>query len=269
MVEAASGLACVLVECEGGRKNQELSNRYGVSSSPTVIFCDPEGRPLERLGTADPASIAAQIRRNVARVSGKEIPPASAPPPRDYSPQALEASKAAGRPLLILFYDDSPASKATLEALADPILKPHWISFLVAKASFRKGDTLCARLKVDKAPTILVLDGSLEKPEENPIARIAGSRTAPEILQELNLVKATPTGTVSGEPRPIVTKEDEALSDDEVDRQFIQAQVTIAQEHLRSGDKAKAVEVLKDILKSYPKHKASIEARRILDALPR
>lgn len=271
MVEASSGLDCVLVDCEGGQKNQELTSAYGVRGTPVAIFCDPEGKPIERLGAQDPASVAAQMRRVIARVNGQEPPPASSTPPfKDYSPEALRASQAAAKPLLLYFYDQSEASKAAHQALMDPVLKPHWNRLLVAKAPFLKGDPLCVRLKVERAPTIIVLDGSLENPEETPLIRIEGGRSARDLLRELEFGRdgrVAPGGAAPAEPRRLITKEDEALSDDELDRQFIEAQTMIAREWLRQGRKDKAVEVLNDLLKNYSKHKGSLEVRKLLDSI--
>jgi hypothetical protein len=57
------------------------------------------------------------------------------------------------------------------------------------------------------------------------------------------------------------------LTDDEVNRLFIQAQIKAARELLRGGNKAKAKATLESVLKEYPTEKASLEARTLLDQL--
>jgi hypothetical protein len=70
----------------------------------------------------------------------------------------------------------------------------------------------------------------------------------------------TPPGkTPSAGPDP------STLSDDEVNRLFIQAQIKAARAHLQSGNRDKAQVILESVLKEYPNEKASLEARKLLD----
>lgn len=59
------------------------------------------------------------------------------------------------------------------------------------------------------------------------------------------------------------------LSDDEVDRLFIQAQIKNAREFVRAGRKDKAREILDDVIKEYPQQKATLEARKLLAEISR
>lgn len=276
MVEASSDLDCVLVQCDWGRMNPVLAERYGVRSYPTVLFCDPDGKPLEQLRTGEPEAVAAHMRRFVARMKGLDPAAAAgpenpAPPPfTEFSPQVLALARRAGKPLLVYFYDDSPASISTHQSLANPVLRPVAPRFLVAKKPYAKDDPICVKFKVERAPTILILDTSLERPEDAPLARIGGSRSARELLRELEAIRAgreAEPELPTGGPRPLLTPEDEKLSDDELDRQFIHAQIRIAEEWLNKNRKDKAKETLNDILKTYPKHRASQEARKLLEKL--
>ncbi|HEX7901551.1 MAG TPA: HEAT repeat domain-containing protein [Planctomycetota bacterium] len=63
---------------------------------------------------------------------------------------------------------------------------------------------------------------------------------------------------------PVTPLQEPALTDDELDRQFIQANIFIARELLKKGDRAKAVSTLEDIIKSHPKHVATREAEALL-----
>jgi hypothetical protein len=276
VVEASSDLDCVIVHCEAGTRNPLLQQRYGVRSWPTVLLCDPDGQPLDALRTGEPEAVATQLRRFVARMKGED-PDAEAranppPPPfADFSPQALLLARRAGKPLLVYFYDDSPASISTHLALADPVLRPVAPRFLVSKKPYAKADPVCVKFKVERAPTILILDASLERPEDAPLARIGGSRGPRELLRELEAVRAGREGAEpeipTGGPRPLLTPDDEKMSDDELDRQFIHAQIRIAEEWLNKNRKDKAKETLNELLKNYPKHRASQEARKLLEKL--
>ncbi|HEX7901020.1 MAG TPA: tetratricopeptide repeat protein [Planctomycetota bacterium] len=57
------------------------------------------------------------------------------------------------------------------------------------------------------------------------------------------------------------------LTDDEVDRLFIEAQIKIAREQIRQGREAKARATLESVLKDYPKAKAAQEAKKLLEGL--
>lgn len=57
------------------------------------------------------------------------------------------------------------------------------------------------------------------------------------------------------------------LSDDEVDRLFIQAQVKNARELVKAARKDKAREILEGVIKEYPNQKATLEARKLLAEL--
>jgi len=56
------------------------------------------------------------------------------------------------------------------------------------------------------------------------------------------------------------------IPDSELDTLFFKAKLQVAESHLKSGKKDKAVEVLEDAIKTYPKHSLVAEAQRILAA---
>lgn len=276
VVEASKGLVCVYVDCDWGRKNRDLSERYGVRGYPTVLFCDPSGRPIERLKSHDAKAVAAQMREIVARPSG---PPREAAPdaPRaafegDLGKAQLHAQKTS-RPLIAFFHDDSPASTSVAEALTSPELRPTLGRFVVWGGSYVKGSKEAEQLGVDRAPAIVVLDAALAKPQDKPLARIFGSRSARELERDLAPLAARrdpfePKAGPTAPPPP--AKEEppaEELSNDEIDRRFIQATVKVAREWLKKGDRAKAIEILEDTVKTYPKHVETQEARKLLDEL--
>ena len=54
---------------------------------------------------------------------------------------------------------------------------------------------------------------------------------------------------------------------DGIDRLFIQAQIKAARGLLQGGKKEQARGILEDVIKEYPKQKATLEARKLLDQL--
>jgi thioredoxin-related protein len=59
------------VDCDWGRKNRDVSDKYGVRGYPTVLFTDPEGKVVERLGSRDASSVLAQIEGVAGRFPPK------------------------------------------------------------------------------------------------------------------------------------------------------------------------------------------------------
>jgi len=57
------------------------------------------------------------------------------------------------------------------------------------------------------------------------------------------------------------------LSDDELERSFIKAKLSVAQAHLDGGRKDQARKILNDIVREYPNHKETLTAKALLEKL--
>jgi hypothetical protein len=55
------------------------------------------------------------------------------------------------------------------------------------------------------------------------------------------------------------------VSDAEMENLFFKAKMTVAESHFNAGRKSQAVEILEEIIKTYPKHPGIPDARRLLD----
>ena len=62
----------IFVDCDWGKKNNDVSDKYKIRGYPTVIFADPDGNEIERLGKRDPASVLAQIEGVTKKYPGKK-----------------------------------------------------------------------------------------------------------------------------------------------------------------------------------------------------
>lgn len=49
------------MDCDWGKKNNDVSGKYGVRGYPTVIFTDPDGKEVDRVKARDAATIVSQI----------------------------------------------------------------------------------------------------------------------------------------------------------------------------------------------------------------
>jgi tetratricopeptide (TPR) repeat protein len=81
----------------------------------------------------------------------------------------------------------------------------------------------------------------------------------------------TPRG---GGPPPLPVRQDARtpapappLGDAELDARFVQVRFEVAKEHVRAGRKEKAIEILEDVVRSYPKHPEAERARLLLQLL--
>jgi hypothetical protein len=271
VVDVSRNVACIFIDCDWGKKNQDLSTKYGVKGYPTVLFCDPQGKALGKLVVRDAETVAKALQALVDSFGAKAVAPVTLVYGKSYE-AGLADAKRKNRLLLLYFNDDSPASISMNETLLDKSLLDLHPKFSTAKLNFVKGSAECLRFSVSRAPTVLILDPKMEKPEEKPLARIEGSRTPREVRRELEAclpTRESEPGSVSGggdlpsvQPPP---PPPEKLSDDVIEKQFIWARVAVAQETLKQGSKPKAIEILEDVLKSYPKHKDTEEVRKILE----
>jgi len=66
-------------------------------------------------------------------------------------------------------------------------------------------------------------------------------------------------GKTAPGPKPV-------LSEAEQDVRFIQARIQVAEEHLKNGRKQKAIDVLEDLILSFPKHALIPDVKRLLEA---
>jgi thiol-disulfide isomerase/thioredoxin len=270
VVEATVNIECIWVDCDWGKKNQELAKKYGVKGYPSVILCDPQGNYIIKAETRDAEMLAKGFKILWENVGAKAEAPLSMLVGNDYEKARIEARRLK-KPLLIYFGDFSPASVTINDSLMDRSLQELWPKFITAKFEFTKGSVDANRFGVTRAPTLLVLDSSFPRPEEKPLARIEGSRTPRELKRELEAAlpsrEAGPLPGAADLPSVRRDAPEEKLSDDAIERKFIWARVAVAQDTLKRGNKDKAIEILEDVLKSYPKHKDTEDVRKVLEEM--
>jgi hypothetical protein len=236
------------------------------------MFCDPDGKPIGELGSHDPAGVAQQILAVAGKYSGKTTPKQPVVSGKSIE-EAAPAAKNAAKPVAIFFYDDSPASVSVTLALQDELLKETVGKFVFAKAEFIKGSEVCTKYEVTRAPTILVVEAVLDNRDNKvvkPLARITGSRSARELKRDLEdalpAAGAAPAGASTPSSGARAPREpEEKLSDDDLERRFIQARVAVAMDLIKRGKKDKAIEVYEDIIKTYPKHVDTVAVKKLLE----
>ena len=59
---AVKSVVPILVDCNWGKKNNDLSSKYKVRGYPTILFVDKDGKLLEA-GSRNPERLAAQFAK--------------------------------------------------------------------------------------------------------------------------------------------------------------------------------------------------------------
>jgi hypothetical protein len=263
VIDAAAPFTCIFVEC-GNHRNNGLTTTLGITKFPTVVFADGEGTSLGQVTHRDGPSLAAAMRDITNR--SNFLPRFS----HDVD-AAIAAGRKSGRPLIVYFFDDSPASVAINKSLSDAEIKPLRNKFEVAMVPMDRNSAVCMKYDVEHAPTILILNTRQSKPESKPLARITTSRSPRELRRDfdeaLEASKAPVAETAPSASSVPLPPPKEQLSDDEIDRKFIQARMAVAADLAKRGMKAKAIDVLEDVIQSYPKHVLTKDVKAMLEQI--
>lgn len=271
MIEASVKVACIFVDCDWGKKNRDLAGQFKVTGYPTVILLDRDANYVGHLAGRDPAVVAKDLQALAGLTAAVQEGPVHQINALGWD-DARKMARKLKQPIAFYFYDDSPASRAVNTALMEDLTKGVIMRFVWAKSEYSKNSPEAARFGVTRAPTILLLDPTLERPESKPLGRIVGSKSARELVRELQeiFVEALPATDPGAPPTPTpkpAPKENplEKLSDDQVERLFIQARVAVAKDMVKRGEKKKAIEVYEDLIKTYPKHVDTVEVKKLLE----
>lgn len=173
------------MDCTANGQNQALLSKYGVRGFPTILFLDPKGEVVDRLGARDAQSVIQKIEAVVAQHStGGAGGDAGGGGLDEVVKQALEEEKLIG----VLFVDPKKAEKqeelqAALDADGLAELKGRflWVEQPV-KLEDGKRNPLARTLGVSSGPYFVLLDprgeGELDK------KKVVGKTNSVKKLQE-------------------------------------------------------------------------------------
>jgi hypothetical protein len=270
VIDASKQIVCIRVDVTDP-KNNDLCQRYGGIKHAFVKYCNNDGTDYGIILRPDPAGVAKFIKDDVAAGARER-----AAKQKEDARLAKEAALLRLPPLL-MFLDASPPSVSVRAALNDASVKEILPRFGWSLQVFSMGSPEALKYGVDRVPTLLVLDPDREKADAKPLARIVGSRSARELRRDLEdalaaVAAATPAkseqpGAVGASATSPPQPPKEELSDDEVDRRFIQARVKVALDLQKQGKKDKAIDVLEDIINTYPKHVDTQPLKKLLAEL--
>lgn len=172
VIDASKKIVCVFVDCDWGKKNNDLSDKFKVEGYPTVTFCDPEGKEVAQLERRDAAGVAAQIAE-IAKKYGR----AGFASFEKASPVAKDEKK----PLLYLFLKPNVASSIGT-ALADPSMKELVEKFVLVQSEISKENADAKALSITDT-TLLVLDPADLK--SKPFLKLTGKRDVKEVRKQI------------------------------------------------------------------------------------
>jgi len=173
VMEASKKLVCVFVDCDWGKKNNDLSDKFNVQGYPTVVFCDPEGKQVASLNSRDPSGVAAQIT-DIAKKYGKAG--------FESFEKAAPVAKDEKKPILYVITKPGVASSLAT-AVADPSMKELVEKFVVAQSEIGKENTEAKALSVTES-TLLVLDPGAEL-KAKPLLKLTGKKDVKEVRKQL------------------------------------------------------------------------------------
>ena len=171
-MEASKKIVCVFVDCDWGKKNNDLSTKFGVRGYPTVVFLDPEGNEVAKLASRTPSAVAAQIEE-IAKKYGKAR--------FDSFEKGAEYAKEQKKPVLYLF--TKPGVNSSLAAaVEDASMKELVEKFVLCQSDLVKGNADAKTAGVsDPALLILAPDGDLKK----PLLKLTGRKELKEVRKQV------------------------------------------------------------------------------------
>ncbi|MDP6959524.1 MAG: hypothetical protein QF645_12020 [Planctomycetota bacterium] len=161
----------ILVDCDWGRKNKDVSTQYKVRGYPTVIFTDSEGKEVERLRGRSGSAVAGQIS-SVAEKYTKAAAWA------EYNEGTFGEAAEAKKPLLVFFTDGKRKSLAQEDVFIDPRLEKALESFFLVRHEISKECDICKGNRVRQGPAIYFMDPLAENPAKKPLYKVTSYKSA-------------------------------------------------------------------------------------------
>lgn len=174
VMEASKQLVCVFVDCDWGKKNNDLSDKFAIRGYPTVLFLDPEGKQVAELESRAPAAVAEQITQ-VATKYGKARFETFA--------KAVDTAKEDHKAILYVFAKPDQPNSLTV-ALADPSMKDLVEQFVLVRSDLGKQNADAKTLAVSD-PALFVLDPKGEFGKDKPLLKLTGRKEVKEVHKQL------------------------------------------------------------------------------------
>lgn len=180
VIAAVQKIVPVLVDCSEKGQNAELQQRFEIQGYPTVIYADAEGKKIRKMGSREARSIVKDVEDLAAKYPGR-------PSAWAYSfPKAMELGKKEKKPIALYAYKEGIDLVKILRSVESDLgeLKKKFI-LVPVKGEGEGSKENREKLGIETAPCFIVLDPRQDKPEENPLARIAADKKSVTVKKEL------------------------------------------------------------------------------------
>lgn len=182
VVKAAEDIVPILIDCNWGRNHRDISDRFGIRGYPTVVFTDPDGKEVSRLGARTPQAVTDQIADVVAKHSRYV-------PWHDSIEKGTKTAKAESKPILILFTDAKRAGDALQAAIEDKDLRELRAKFVLIRHEIEGEEDKCEACTAHEvaAPCAVIVDSD----KGETLVRLEGRKTARDVKKALEGVLKT------------------------------------------------------------------------------
>jgi thioredoxin-like negative regulator of GroEL len=181
VVEASKKLMPVLVDCDWGKKNQDVAGKFGVRGYPTIIFTDSEGKEVERLHVRDAASVARQIDGVAEKYTKASVW-------AEYGDDVLRDAASGKKPVLLFFTDGKAKSAAQEDAFLEERLEKPLGQFLLVRHEISRECDFCNSIRMRKGPVIWFIDPLAEEPTKKPLYKVTSLKSTKQMLGVLKMV---------------------------------------------------------------------------------
>lgn len=176
----------ILVDCDWGRKNKDISSEYQVRGYPTVIFTDPRGKVVSKLGDRSPAGVRKAIEDLAKKYRGSEGPKMETQIPYVSAyDAAFEKAKKDGKLLLVFLTDESKRAAGTESELAKKDLAKLLEKFVVVRVVIERDCKICEKHGTSSGCAVHVIDPNAQDPYDEPLAREIGKRSSRSLERAL------------------------------------------------------------------------------------
>jgi hypothetical protein len=167
-----------MIDCSDRSAYPDLKKKYGVKGFPGIFFTDPDGKVVGKLGDRSASGVKTQFESLIEKHS-RYVPWAES-----YE-KGFAKAKRDGKPMLVFFTDKKKDSVSVEGLFLDGSLKETLGKFVMVKHVIEKGCETCKAFKVNRGPSIQILDSKAEDPAAKPVSKFGKKKSAKDLLKAL------------------------------------------------------------------------------------
>jgi len=158
-----------------------LFEKYKITSTPSTIFLDLEGKDAGALGDTSVFNVAKLMNETADKIN--RIPAWA-----ENREKGLETGKSAAIPTILFFQDGKEKSLAVEAMFGEKPLAEILGSFVWIKVKFDPKSDEAKKLGIEKFPALLVVDPRLDDPMAKLLKKIDAPKASAGLKTELDAV---------------------------------------------------------------------------------